>query len=286
MDYQALEQVGRWSEAIALAENLLNQNPTPEQAAELHVWLGGILWKVGRMTDSQAHLDAAHPNYLLLKAQKLYDQGELYYIQHGVMGMLPDFVQALDAHQESLALRREINDKEGQSDSLSRLGVIQEHLGDPEKAKQYYSQSLALAEEIGYLHGQTRPLTHLGLFKLKDGDPDGAGDYLERALHINQDIGNVERQIWGHMNVGRLVVVRDNDHAATLEHYRQALKLAEQTDFKLGLLVAHMRLGLHFQDTREDDLARQHITTMRDIALSSDYRVFAEQADVMLSASQ
>ncbi|MCI0714032.1 MAG: tetratricopeptide repeat protein [Chloroflexi bacterium] len=286
MDYQTLEWAGRWSEAITLAEHLLDQNPSTEQANELHVWLGGILWKVGRMVDSQSHLDAAHPNDLLLKARKLYEQGELYYIQHGVMKTLPDFDAALHAHQESLALRQEIGDKEGQSDSRSRLGVIYEQLGDHEKAKDYYTQSLLLAEEINYPHGQTRPLTHLGLFKLKDGEIEGAAEYLERALQINQEIGNIERLIFGHMNVGRLVLIRDNDHAAALEHFQQALKLSEQTGFKLGLVVAHMRLGLHFQGTGLAERAKQHFTTMRDIAIDCDYHVFEEQADLMLGASQ
>jgi tetratricopeptide (TPR) repeat protein len=123
------------------------------------------------------------------------------------------------------------------------------------------------------------------MFRLKDGDLDEAADYLERALNINQEIDNVERQIWGHLNVGQLIIVRDNDDVAALEHYRQALKMGEQTGFKLGLLVAHMRLGLHFQSTGEDEFARQHITTMRDIAVGCDYRVFVEQAKMMLSAS-
>ena len=46
-----------------------------------------------------------------------------------------------------------------------------------------------------------------------------------------------------------------------------------------------MWLGIHFQDTDENELARQHITTMRDIAAGCDYRVFVEQADMMLNVS-
>lgn len=284
MNYRELELVGRWQEAIKQAEHSLEQNPGVEEANELHIWLGGMLWKVGRMADAQTHLETAEPTKPLLKAQKLYDQGELYYIQAGVMGTLPDLDPALVAHEEALSLRREIDDKPGQTDSLSRLGVIQEQLGNPVRAKDYYTQSLALAEEIEYPHGKTRPLTHLGLFKLKDGDLEGAAEYLERALHINQEIGNVERLMWGHMNVGQLIMARDNDPARALDHYQKALQLSQESDFKLALVVAHMRLGLHYQSLGQFDQFTQHFMSMRDIAADCGYQAFVDHANAVLGA--
>jgi tetratricopeptide (TPR) repeat protein len=285
MDYREQELAGQWQEAISQAEHLLEQNPGVEEANELHIWLGGMLWKVGRMADAQSHLDAAQSVNPLLQAQKLYNQGELYYIQAGVMGTLPDFDPALDAHEEALSLRREIDDKPGQTHSLSRLGVIQEQLGNPEKAKEYYMQSLALAEEIEYPHGKTRPLTHLGLFKLKDGDFDAAAEYLERALRINQEIGNVERLMWGHMNVGQLIVARDNDPVEALEHYQEALTLSQQTDFKLALVVAHMRLGSHYQSLGQPEQFKKHFMSLRDIAAHCGYQAFVDHANAVLGGA-
>ena len=47
------------------------------------------------MTSAQDYLDLAQPNTSLLQSEKLYQQGELYYIQHIALGTLPNDKLAL-----------------------------------------------------------------------------------------------------------------------------------------------------------------------------------------------
>jgi tetratricopeptide (TPR) repeat protein len=60
-----------------------------------------------------------------------------------------NFVAALALHQESLALCRELEDREGIANSLMRQGWMSATRGDFAKAAEQYEESLQIFRDLG-----------------------------------------------------------------------------------------------------------------------------------------
>lgn len=76
-----------------------------------------------------------------LRAVAPHGLGELTHFQR-------DLAAATAAHEQSLALRREVGDHEGVSDSLATLGMLLSELGDYTRAEALLDESLTLAREL------------------------------------------------------------------------------------------------------------------------------------------
>ena len=66
-------------------------------------------------------------------------------------------------HRESLAIKIEIGNREGEAISLNNLGLIAEKRGDLDGAERLYRESLAIDREIGDREGEAKVLGNLGV---------------------------------------------------------------------------------------------------------------------------
>ena len=71
---------------------------------------------------------------------------------------LGNYAKAIDYGQQSLAIAREIKDREGEGNALVTLGNAYESLGNSAKAIEYSLQSLAIAREIKDREGEGNAL--------------------------------------------------------------------------------------------------------------------------------
>ena len=101
-------------------------------AAELHERLKG------RLTDRE-----------LIRASCI-NLGICYY-------SLGDYRRAIDHHEQSLAIAREIGDRQGEGVALGNLGICYYSLGDYPRAIDHHEQALAIAREIGDRQGEGSP---------------------------------------------------------------------------------------------------------------------------------
>jgi tetratricopeptide (TPR) repeat protein len=56
--------------------------------------------------------------------------------------------EAIEYHQQALAISRQIGDRRGEGNHLGNLGLAYRDLGDIPRARQYLSQALTIFEEI------------------------------------------------------------------------------------------------------------------------------------------
>ncbi|WP_353738122.1 tetratricopeptide repeat protein [Microcystis sp. LE19-8.1F] len=84
-------------------------------------------------------------------------------------GSLGEYQKAIEFHQQSLAIKREIGDRGGEAKSYGNLGTVYGSLGEYQKAIEFYQQSLAIEREIGDQGGEANAWFNLGLtyYKLK-----------------------------------------------------------------------------------------------------------------------
>ncbi len=100
--------------------------------------------------------------------------------------------QAIDFHEQSLAIDREIGDRQGEATSLNNLGLAYRSLGQSQQAIDFYEQSLAIDREIGDRSGEGGSLCNLGNAYDSLGQFQQAIHFYEQALVICREAGHRE----------------------------------------------------------------------------------------------
>jgi tetratricopeptide (TPR) repeat protein len=102
-------------------------------------------------------------------------------------------------------MAQEMEDRLAMADTLTNLGYINHHhVGNLEKAKQYYTESLSISQEIGHRHGVTSTLSNLGHLYVLMGEHAPAWAYLRQALSESTSIGVAPLTLDALIGVARL----------------------------------------------------------------------------------
>nr|WP_306790460.1 CHAT domain-containing protein [Tolypothrix sp. FACHB-123] len=136
-----------------------------------------------------------------------------------------DYPKAIDYYQQSLALARSIQDREGEGNSLGGLGVAYHSLGDYPKAIDYQQQSLAIARSIQDRQGEGKALGNLGAAYISLGDYKQAIDYLQQRLALARSIQDRQGEGKALGNLG-LAYLSLGDNKQAINYLQQVLALA------------------------------------------------------------
>jgi Flp pilus assembly protein TadD len=90
--------------------------------------------------------------------------------------------------RESLAIKREIGDRQGEAASLNNLGIITQTRGDLAEAERLYREGLAIMREIGDRKGEADSLGNLGTIAYTRGDLAEAERLHRESLAIKREI--------------------------------------------------------------------------------------------------
>jgi predicted ATPase/class 3 adenylate cyclase/Tfp pilus assembly protein PilF len=115
-------------------------------------------------------------------------------VAHG-LGVLMDTQGEPDAarrlFERSLAIWRELGDRDQQANELNSLGIVHHHLGDLEVARSVLAESIAIAREIGNPVRLASALTNLGQLESAAGHFDRAAQALQQALALDTEEGDL-----------------------------------------------------------------------------------------------
>jgi tetratricopeptide (TPR) repeat protein len=92
--------------------------------------------------------------------------------------------------EESLAIRRRLEDRAGSADSLEYLGWMVQRQGDLAGARALLGESLAIRRELSDQRGLASVLPVLALVALTQGDVPAARALLEESLAIRRELGD------------------------------------------------------------------------------------------------
>ena len=98
--------------------------------------------------------------------------------------------RAIELHDQSLAINREIGNRQGESAALGNLGSCYYVLGETRRAIDLHDQALTINREIGDRQGESADLGNLGSCYYVLGETRRAIDLHEQALTIDREIGN------------------------------------------------------------------------------------------------
>jgi non-specific serine/threonine protein kinase len=151
-----------------------------------------------------------------------------------------DFGRAVTLLDESLALRRELGDRQGIAYVLQILGEVACQQGEFGRAAALLEEGLALARELGDRQGIANALTNLGWVVSRQGDYRRAAALFEGGLRLGREIGardllaeGVEGAAWV------AVALAQPARAARLGGAAEALREALGTPLLPGLQAGH-----------------------------------------------
>jgi predicted ATPase/class 3 adenylate cyclase len=92
--------------------------------------------------------------------------------------------------ERSLAIWRELGDREQEARQLNSLGIVYRHLGEPERARELFEQAIAINREAGITHRLGASLANLGQLESAAGNYDRAYQVVREALALDLRYGD------------------------------------------------------------------------------------------------
>ncbi|NEQ54391.1 MAG: tetratricopeptide repeat protein [Leptolyngbya sp. SIO3F4] len=166
-----------------------------------------------------------------------------------IYGLLGDYPQALDYHEQSLALSRELGDRATEARTLGNIGNIYQSLGDYPQALDYHEQSLALSRELGDRATEAAALGNIGFIYQSLGDYPQALDYHEQSLALSRELGNRATEARTLGNIGYLFEAQAEPELAII-FFKEAVNGYEKT--RTDIQVFEQALQDFYTATVED----------------------------------
>ena len=219
---------------------------------EIGLALGGVLWRFwyvrGYYSEGREQLAALlaqptapgaegsrAPHLMRARARVLNSAGIFAALQG-------ELTVARGMYEQSLALWRELGDKQGIASSLSNLGIIAHQEGAPDIAKTLHEESLALGRELADKRGIAVALNNLGLALQELGDYHKAGQLYEESLTLRRELGDTLGIAGSLGNLG-LVAQELGDYAKARTLYQESLALRRELGDKAGMAELFTYLG-------------------------------------------
>ena len=145
-------------------------------------------------------------------------------------------------HERSLALRREIADRNWIAISLNNIGVVLFEQDRFREASKYYKESLELARELGDKRSQVRALHNLAIVERETGNLAAARKEIEESLVMRAEMGDKRGQIAGRVELGMNLLAL-GELARARQNQEEAIKLSVETKLVPGEAQGHYQLG-------------------------------------------
>ncbi|WP_309719621.1 tetratricopeptide repeat protein [Armatimonas sp.] len=180
-------------------------------------WYERTLAQEGGEAPTQARAAALHGASVLAGAQTDYAAAERY-------------------GQQSLDLRRALDDKRGMSASLNSLGNSAFFQADYATAQRYHEASLTLKRELGDKSGISISLNNLGNIAHQRGDLATALRYHEESLALKQELGDKNGVASSLLNLGNIAQRQSNNEAARA-YFQQSLRTRQELEDRFNVII-------------------------------------------------
>jgi predicted ATPase len=207
--------------------------------AEAALRLASALWPLwlmgGHVAEGQQRLRElldleAGGAYAAARAGALFTAGLMAYFRQ-------DYPEARRLYEESVVLRRRIQDRSGLAASLSYLSMVAREQGDYTAARRLGSETLAIYEGLADERGVAMALCRLAEIDHIEGGYVAARQGYERSLETYRQLGRSPFLAWSLHHLGRLALDQ-GDLAAAGAWMREGLVVRRAEGDALGILYS------------------------------------------------
>ncbi|MEB3282951.1 MAG: CHAT domain-containing protein [Lyngbya sp.] len=140
---------------------------------------------------------------------------------------LGDYEKALDFYQQALNIYTQEENEQAQGVILTNIGALYGDLGQYQKALESHQQALALAKQVNDLKNQGKIFNNIGAIYKNLNQNQEALEFYQQALEIHRQCGDVGWQGTILNNIG-LIYAELEQYDRAMDSYQEALILAEQ----------------------------------------------------------
>ncbi len=148
-----------------------------------------------------------------------------------------DYERADTLVEESLALYRELGDKQGLAKALGNVGDIATMYGNSAKAREVYKESLPLHRELENMDYVANTLNNLGWIAFEQGDFEQARTSCEESLALSRIVGNMRVTAEVLDTLGQVALAQQDYEQANL-FAKESLLICKEIGSKRGVAQA------------------------------------------------
>jgi len=175
---------------------------------------------------------------------------------------------ALRNYQQSLDIKRQLNDKLGIADSVEAIAQVNASLGKPELARRNYLEAVRLRREIGDKKGLGDTLVNLGDLYSNLGQYDEVLKASKEGLQIEHEAGDKSAEGLVLNNIGNAYLSKAQYEDART-YFEQAFRLRQELKVPADIADTLHNLGETALDTGDFELALNHYLSALQLRHSS-----------------
>jgi serine phosphatase RsbU (regulator of sigma subunit) len=153
------------------------------------------------------------------------------------------YQEALKFHERSLAIKKELGNKQGMSTSLNNIGFVYMYQVNITKALEYFHQSLKIREEIGYKRGIAGSLINIGNIYYQQNEFEKSLEYYFRSIATLEDINDKRRLAYAYINIGHIYTHQGKIEEAR-DYFNKSLQLNKDMNNPVWLADIYNNLGV------------------------------------------
>ena len=163
--------------------------------------------------------------------------------------------EAIRLYNESLNIKRQLNDQKGIAITLHQLGTIHQQQGDYESAKKFYTESQEIAERLDDRNTLAANLYQLGMIAQDLGDYDQAKQYYHQGMEIYDKLELKNEMSLIDNQLANIYYQQGNYTEAESIHQR-ILEIKQQLGDQRSIAISLYNLGVvnQVQDRYEEAL--------------------------------
>lgn len=173
-----------------------------------------------------------------------YNQGELFETQAKALNDGGNVADTQDApppaeklYNESLRLREQIGDEQGQAGTWNNLGLLDRARGDFTSAERYFRDALKVNRNKGNKSWEAINLNNLGVVAAWKGDGRTAQEFQETSLALFRSLNDDWGIAMAQSDLGAALLLQ-GDHTGATARYKESLKRRWQIKDNRGIASA------------------------------------------------
>jgi tetratricopeptide (TPR) repeat protein len=153
--------------------------------------------------------------------------------------IIDDHEESRKLLQESLGNYQELGDQQGIASTLSSLGTLAWSQHDYAAARTLYEESRAISRRLGNRLQEQSILEMLGNISLEEGDLAAARSYLEEGLTIARAFGQKRSLAVGLYFLGH-IAFQQGDHRTARVHWEESRRLDRENENRGGAVLGSL----------------------------------------------
>lgn len=282
---EQLQRKGAWNEAIELANVQLALNLKDEDRISYLIVIG----ECNRMKEAYERSEEVFRQVITYDpleypevGKAYYGIGDLYYLKWAYF-MLEDQLDSAIAYvNKAKEIAEASNNFPLLSQSLYRLGTIDQIQDKDEIAMEKFNEANRLAYAVSDTAGIIRNSTHKAVGFQRAGDLDSAAYYYTHALKLASTSNNYYSESHSLGNLGEFYQDQEQLDSA-LKYYNLALFLSEKLDHSLLLCKSNLLLGQYYKSIGRNEEAVKYLSEGLGIAEQIGYENFISYFEGILA---